>query len=76
MNYSNALYVVTPESLDVSYRVFVGLGNNSCMIKSILRRRFWWNIVEDKSQIDTCQFVWTQLKINTLFKLQKDGKIK
>ena len=41
------------------------------MVKSILRRRLWWNIVEDKSQIENCNFVWSQLKINFFFKVQE-----
>ena len=66
--------MLTPESLDQNYKVYVGFGNNSCMIKSILRRRFWWSVIEDKSQIENCHFVWTQLKIDSLFKLQESRK--
>jgi hypothetical protein len=27
------------------YKAFVGFGNNSSMIKGLLRRRFWWTLV-------------------------------
>ena len=65
------MYVHTPENLDYSYKAYFGFGNNSCMLKSILRRRNWWSIIDanntDKSTIADCHFVWTQLKANYLF---------
>lgn len=67
VNYSNCLYVHTPENIDYSYRAYFGFGNNSCMLKSIMRRRFWWTIVESA---ENCQFSWTQLKVNSFYKSQ------
>jgi hypothetical protein len=29
---------------DLKYKAYVGRGNNSLLIKSLLKRRFWWNI--------------------------------
>ena len=29
------------------YKAFVGFGNNSSMIKGLLKRRFWWTITDD-----------------------------
>jgi hypothetical protein len=29
----------------VSYKAFVGKGNNSILIKNCIKNRFWWNIV-------------------------------
>jgi hypothetical protein len=52
----------------------VGFGNNSAIIKGILRRRFWWQIV-DKVTEDT-NFVWTQLKISDFLKKQPNNQIK
>ena len=43
------------------------------MVKSILKRRFWWNL-SDKPE--GCQFVWTQLKQNGIFKDQEPSKTK
>jgi hypothetical protein len=63
VNYANALFVKsTPE--DTVYKAYIGPGNNSNLVKGILKRRFWWTIV-DKPE-DT-NFVWTQLKINSIF---------
>lgn len=52
---------------DWKYRAYVGRGNNSLLIKGLLKRRFWWIIDEEASH---CQFVWTQLKMNSYFDLQ------
>jgi hypothetical protein len=37
------------------------------MIKAIFKRRFWWNL-SDKPE--GCNLVWTQLKVNNIFRLQ------
>lgn len=42
------------------------------MLKSILRRRTWWTIVEQNSNVESCNFIWTQLKINSFFKGQQN----
>lgn len=49
VNYSNGLYVCTPEMLPNSYKFYVGEGNNSNLIKGILRRRFWWTQASNKN---------------------------
>ena len=40
-------------------KVYVGEGNNSNMIFSILKRRNWWILVPN---IEEAHFVWTQTK--------------
>lgn len=35
---------VTPGPV-VLYKAFVGKGNNSILIKNVIKNRFWWNIV-------------------------------
>jgi hypothetical protein len=42
INYSNGLYVITPESMNSPYKFYIGEGNNSNLIRGIMRRRFWW----------------------------------
>jgi len=46
---------------DKRYHAWIGSGNNGMLIKELLRRRFWWQIVDEKN-LDL-NFVWTQLKI-------------
>ena len=49
-------------------KAYVGIGNNCNMIKGLIKRRFWWIIVDELN--DECSFVWTQLKINSIFHKQ------
>lgn len=45
INYSNGLYI-KPSEQDTVYKAYVGVGNNSNLIKGILKRRFWWSITD------------------------------
>lgn len=49
VNYSNGLYVTTPENLIMPYKFYVGEGNNSNLIRGIMRRRFWWTQASNKN---------------------------
>lgn len=53
INYSNRIYVqlelFTPSEdmpLPPKHKVFVGKGNNSLLVKSILKRRFWLEVTD------------------------------
>ena len=64
VNYSNKIYVSLQlsEQLPFKYKVCIGKGNNSLLIKSLLQRRFWLEIVDsDEEEIN---FFWSQNKIN------------
>ena len=52
----------------VKYRAWIGFGNNGNLIKSLLKRRFWWVVNEGK--LLESNFVWTQLKNNDYFSKQ------
>lgn len=49
------------------YKYYLGKGNNSLLVKSLLKRRFWWTEVDDPK---SANFVWTQLKINTYYQFE------
>ena len=49
------------------YKYYLGKGNNSLLVKSLMKRRFWWVEVDDPKGAN---FVWTQLKINTYYQFQ------
>lgn len=53
------------------YRYFIGVGNNSLLVKSLMRRRFWWTQEDDHKKAN---FAWTQLKITNFFQLQKKSE--
>lgn len=44
------------------YKAFIGPGNNCLLIKSILKRRFWIDIVANIEEIGL-MFCWTQNSI-------------
>lgn len=43
------------------YKYFIGKGNNSIMVRGLFKNRFWW-IPSDKNEMDTVNFMWTQIK--------------
>ena len=53
------------------YKFYLGKGNNYLLIKSLLKRRFWWTTEDDPKKAN---FVWTQLKLNYFFQLQKKAE--
>lgn len=70
VNFSNGLFVCTPETLPLPYKFYVGDGNNSNLIRSLFRRRFWWAQASSKQE-EGLNFLWTQLKLNSFFTAQE-----
>ena len=54
------------------YKAFVGKGNNSILIKSTLKNRFWWNITDVES--DANNIHWTQHRDNKYLQALKSVK--
>ena len=54
---------------DKKYKAWIGNGNNGNLLKALIKRRFWWQIVQEKSY--NVNFIWTQLKNNEYFKVQQ-----
>ena len=64
------LNLASEDSLKVKkLKAYVGPGNNSSMIKSLLKRRFWWTVCDNINSEDV-SFVWTQIKVNNIFEEQ------
>lgn len=72
VNFSNGVYVRSPDDIERQYKFFVGRGNNSAIIKGIMRRRFWWQLADKISP--EVNFVWTQLRVNEFVRSQKKRK--
>lgn len=53
---------------ETKYKYYIGSGNNKRLIKALMKRRFWWVEVDNPLQAN---FVWTQLKVNSYYELQK-----
>ena len=49
------------KSLQSHYKCFIGKGNNSMLIRTLFKSRYWW-LLHDKEEIDKVNFMWTQLK--------------
>jgi hypothetical protein len=51
VNFSNQIYTNIKlnheDGIHQKYRVFIGRGNNSLLVKSIIKRRFWWEVVSN-----------------------------
>jgi hypothetical protein len=60
--------ILTNLAEDSKVKVYVGKGNNSQLVRSIIKRRSWWTFTE---KWEEANFIWTQLKINNYFKLQQ-----
>lgn len=56
LNLSNGIEV---SSGPPNFKVFIGPGNNSYLVKRLMANRFWWKIVD---QMQDAHFVWTQWK--------------
>ena len=69
LNLSNRLY------RDLEIRVYskplkyyVGAGNNSNLLKSLMKKRFWF---EETSKLKNANFAWTQIKVESIFANQE-----
>ena len=64
--YDPLILTENPESLKAEnqYKYYLGKGNNCLLVKSLLKRRFWW---VQTTEISEANFVWTQLKINSYY---------
>lgn len=68
VSFSNRLRLQFPETVPKKYKAFVGRGNNSNLIKTLLKRReAWWTFTD---KIDEANFVWTQIKVNSIYNNQ------
>lgn len=52
-------------------RVYIGKGNNSRLVKSVMKSRWWWALEKDECNSN---FSWTQLKISSIYVSQKQAK--
>ena len=56
-----------PNRNEPKYKYYLGRGNNRELIKTLMKRRFWWAQTDN---INEANFVWTQLKINSFYEQQ------
>lgn len=58
------------KTLSNFYKCFVGKGNNSMLIRTLFKSRFWW-LLHEKEDFDKVNFIWTQLRKKTLMEQLK-----
>lgn len=89
VNFSNCIYVDLRLSEEIvgdgnnnststpptRYKVFVGKGNNSLLIKSLIKRRFWLELVDSKNE-EGINFYWTQSKLKEVHAGQEEASHK
>lgn len=59
------------------YVIYIGKGNNSTLIKNVVKSRPWWIITEDKDD-PNINMVWTQIRQNEVladYKSLKDTEL-
>ena len=69
--FSNNLIVEPVEEYEGKLKIYVGPGNNSNLIKGVMKRRTWWSITD---KIQEASFIWTQIKVGHIFTNQKKGE--
>lgn len=57
---SNNILLKIPNQYFSSYKIYIGKGNNSPLIRLIMQQRWWWTVVDNFDE--NVNFVWTQLK--------------
>jgi hypothetical protein len=50
----------------------VGKGNNSVLVKNIIKNRPWWSLSQDEGE---CQFLWSQSRSAKFLEGLKEGKV-
>lgn len=63
VNLSNNLRITNEKTEVRPYVIYVGKGNNSTLIKNIIKNRPWWQLTEDRND-PNINMVWTQLRQN------------
>lgn len=62
------MFVEPPLEYEHRLKVYVGKGNNSCMVTGLISRRPWFAFTD---RIEEAHFAWTQLKQLSFLKKQK-----
>ncbi|EAS04250.2 tubulin-tyrosine ligase family protein (macronuclear) [Tetrahymena thermophila SB210] len=62
VNFSNNIDVIPIQK--PCFKMYVGKGNNSYLIKSSVKQRWWLQLETNKDKVDQCHIVWTQLRFN------------
>lgn len=65
INYENFLYThnwlsnKTDFQRKTNFKAYICRGNNGSIVKTVLKKRWWWTLVT-KCDPEDCDFIWTQ----------------
>lgn len=62
-----------PHSTFTPYKYYIGRGNNSGIVRTALKSRFWWSM-GDYDDWEDYNFIWTQWKSNKILSCLKSWK--
>lgn len=66
----NTLQAMSVDKQQMHFKVFVGKGNNSMLVRSLFKARFWW-LLHDKEEMEKVNFMWTQCRKNQIMQTIK-----
>jgi hypothetical protein len=64
---------VFPTGTFAPYKYYIGRGNNSGIVRTALKSRFWWSM-GDYDDWEDYNFIWTQWKSNKVLSCLKTWK--
>ncbi|CAD8097268.1 unnamed protein product [Paramecium sonneborni] len=79
-NYQHFLFLVSsqsgfytqPQDSLIDLKLKIGGGNNSFLIKEIVKQRWWWNQMKfNELSNEDSNFIWTQIKVQEFINLQQ-----
>lgn len=73
INKSNGVEAKFPTATFAPYRYYIGKGNNSSVVKTAFKTRFWWSVGDYDDWLDY-NFMWTQWKSNRIISTLKTHK--
>lgn len=50
--------------------MFIGRGNNSLLVKTIMKKKFWWQVTKNVNDTNI-NFYWSQNNLDMVHEVQK-----
>ncbi|EGR29568.1 tubulin-tyrosine ligase family protein, putative [Ichthyophthirius multifiliis] len=71
LNIQNNIYIQQQMDSFQIYKAYIPKGNNDVLIRTCLKKRFWWSLIEKNNK--KTNLIWTEIKQRNFYK-QKDKK--
>jgi len=69
INFSFGIVIKQDPNKMAMYKYYVGAGNNSVLIRNLMKQRWWWIQTENIDSMKDLNFMWTQKKSNKFFEM-------